>query len=165
VGRVATIGVYCWSAESFTRALHDAGVTLLVDVRQRRGVRGPKFTWANAKRLEALLDAETIGYSHHPELAPTTELRHALYREDAQSGVGIRSRQVLPAMYVRRYTTEILDRAPLGALLEELEQTRLAALFCVECAAAACHRSLIAERLRAEHGYRVRHLTPPETES
>jgi hypothetical protein len=34
------------------------------------------------------------------------------------------------------------------------------ALLCVEREAAACHRSLIAERLKREHGLRVLHLGP-----
>ena len=49
--RVATIGVYGFDADSFLAALRDAGVTLLLDVRQRRGVRGPQYAWANSKRL------------------------------------------------------------------------------------------------------------------
>jgi uncharacterized protein (DUF488 family) len=38
---MATIGVYGFTAESFRQRLQDAGVRLLLDVRQRRGVRGP----------------------------------------------------------------------------------------------------------------------------
>lgn len=45
---VATIGVYGFTAESFLRQLHEAGVTKLIDVRQRRGVRGAEYAWANS---------------------------------------------------------------------------------------------------------------------
>jgi hypothetical protein len=38
---------------------------------------------------------------------------------------------------------------------------RVVALFCVERAAAACHRSLLAARLQRDLGVEVVHLTPP----
>jgi uncharacterized protein (DUF488 family) len=157
---IATIGVYCFDAETFVATLRAADVTLLVDVRQRRGVRGPRFSWANSQRLQALMAANDIAYSHHRELAPTTELRHLQYREDDLAGVGKRSRAVLAPEYVRRYTEELLDATPLEPLLEEVNEHNQAALLCVECAAAACHRSLITERLSDRYGFRVRHLLP-----
>ena len=159
---IATIGVYCFTAESFLSTLRDADVRLLVDVRQRRGVRGPHFTWANSARLQRLLAEAGIGYRHHKELAPTTELRQLQYREDDRTGVGKRSRELLAPAYVAGYTREILDRAPLEPLLAELPPAGRAALFCVECAASACHRSLIAQRLADRHGASVVHLGPPE---
>ncbi len=161
---LTTIGVYCFSAETFLETLRAAEVTLLVDVRQRRGVRGAQFSWANARRLQALLAGAGIAYSHHRELAPSTALRQLQYREDDRIGVGKRSRELLAPEYARRYTTEILDPAPLRPLLDELAHTGRAALFCVECAAEACHRSLIAQRLTARHGFEVEHLGPPPPE-
>src|SRR5436305_3502884 len=97
--RIATIGVYCWDADSFVAELEAQGIGLLVDVRQRRGVRGPKFSWANSQRLQALLAAAGIAYSHHLELAPTTELRQVQYREDDRHRVGKRSRDRLAPEY------------------------------------------------------------------
>jgi uncharacterized protein (DUF488 family) len=85
---MATIGVYGFDGESFLRRLRQAEVRLLLDVRQRRGVRGP------------------------------------------------------------------------GALAAELRSYAVAALFCVERDPEACHRSLVAERLRAEHGLPVTDLRP-----
>ena len=157
---IATIGVYCFSAETFAERLREAGVTLLVDVRQRRGVRGPQFSWANARRLQALLGQTGIAYSHHRELAPTTELRHLQYREDDRNRVGKRSRELLAPEYVTRYIDEILDPTPLEPLVEELAADGPGALFCVECGAAACHRSLIAQRLATRYDFAVKHLLP-----
>jgi uncharacterized protein (DUF488 family) len=157
---VATIGVYCFTEATFSETLRDADVRLLVDVRQRRGVRGSQFAWANARRLQASLAAAGIAYVHHKELAPTTELRQLQYREDDRLGVGKRSRQVLAPEYVERYTREILDPVDLDGLLAELPADGLAALFCVECDAAACHRSLIAARLAREYGLPVTDLLP-----
>jgi uncharacterized protein (DUF488 family) len=158
VPAVATIGVYCFTAETFVDTLRRAGVTLVLDVRQRRGVRGPQFSWANAKRLQALLAGAGVGYRHHLELAPTTELRQLQYGEDDRLGVGKRSREVLASEYARRYVAEILDRAPLEDVLNELPADGIAALMCVECAPAACHRSLVADRLAERHGLSVIHL-------
>ena len=157
---IATIGVYCYDADTFLDTLRRAEVSLLLDVRQRRGVRGPRFAWANSLRLQAMLAEAGIGYEHHPDLAPTTELRHLQYREDDRLGVGKRSRQVLAPGYVRGYVEEILDRAALEPVVEGLPSVGSAALFCVECDGAACHRSLVAQRLADRFGLSVRHLTP-----
>lgn len=157
---VATIGVYGWTLEQWLDALHDAGVGLLVDVRQRRGVRGREYAWANAQRLQRALAGAGIAYSHHLELAPTTELRQEQYREDDRLGVGKRSRRELAPEYRERYLREILQHADLGPLVAELPATGAAALFCVERDPEACHRSLVAERLADQFGVTVRHLLP-----
>ena len=155
---VATIGVYGWTLEGFLDALHDAEVGLLVDVRQRRGVRGREYSWANAQRLQPALAEAGIGYSHHRELAPTTELRHVQYREDDRLRVGKRSRSELAPEYRERYLHEILEQADVDALVEELPRDRASALFCVEHDPEACHRSLVAERLAEAYGVKVVHL-------
>jgi uncharacterized protein (DUF488 family) len=158
---IATIGVYGFDAESFLAALHGAGVRRVLDVRQRRGVRGPEYAWANSQRLQAALAGAEIGYSHLKELAPTTELRHLQYAEDARQGVGKRSRSVLAPEYVERYTREILDHVDLDALaLSALPRSGRAALMCVERDPEACHRSLVAARLAEVHGAAVVDLRP-----
>ncbi len=159
---IATIGVYGFHGASFLWRLERAGVRQLLDVRQRRGVRGPDYAWANSRRLQAALAGAGIAYVHHRELAPTTELRQLQYAEDDRQGVGKRSRQVLAAEYCRRYTQEILDRADLTPLVSALSQGGKAALLCVECDAQACHRSLIAQRLSQKHGVSVEHLRPSD---
>ncbi len=157
---VATIGVYGFDAASFLRRLRSADVRLLLDVRQRRGVRGPQYAWANSLRLQAALADAGIAYEHHPELAPTTELRQIQYAEDARQGVGKRSRRELAAEYATRYTSEILAIADLAPILSVLPADGTAALLCVERDPEACHRSLIAERLAREHGITIGHLRP-----
>ncbi len=157
---VVTIGVYDWDLSGFLSALSSADVRLLVDVRQRRGVRGRQYAWANANRLQIALADAQIAYRHHLELAPTTELRRVQYAEDARRGVGKRSRVQLAAEYRRRYTHEILDRVDLAPLVAELPPVGASALFCVERDPEACHRSIIAARLAAERGASVRHLLP-----
>jgi uncharacterized protein (DUF488 family) len=160
VRQAATIGVYGFTAERFLETLHNANVRQLLDVRQRRGVRGPEYAWANAGRLQAALQREGVDYRHHKELAPTTELRHLQYREDEKLGVGKRSRVELAPEYVERYTREILDHVDLLPILDEMPAEGVAALFCVERDPEACHRSLIAARLAAQYRVSVTHLRP-----
>ena len=157
---LVTIGVYGFDAESFLAALRAADVRALVDIRQRRGVRGREYSWANAARLEAALTDAGIDYRHVKELAPTTELRHLQYAEDERQGVGKRSRVELAPAYVERYTREILDAFDLEDLVASLPGDGASALMCVERDPEACHRSLVADRLAAEHGLDVQHLRP-----
>lgn len=103
MGELRTIGVYGFDEVSFLDGLMRDGITMLLDVRQRRGVRGPEYAWANSQRLQSSLAAAGIAYRHHRELAPTTELRQLQYAEDARQGVGKRSRRELAASYVSRY--------------------------------------------------------------
>jgi uncharacterized protein (DUF488 family) len=162
VTSVVTIGVYGFGVGTFLTALRRAEVTLLLDVRQRRGVRGAEYAWANSRRLQAALAEAGIAYRHHPELAPTTELRRLQYAADDRQGVGKRSRTELAPEYRERYVAEILDPADLTPVLAELAANPVTALQCVERDPEACHRSLIAERLAAQHGVRVEHLRPLE---
>jgi uncharacterized protein (DUF488 family) len=157
-----TIGVYGFDVSAFLSALTRANVRLLLDVRQRRGVRGPQYAWANSKRLQAALADGGIAYRHVPELAPTTELRQLQYAEDARVGVGKRSRVELATAYRERYTAEILDEANVEDLVAQLPTPGATALLCVERDPEACHRSLIAERMAAELDVTVTHLTPCE---
>lgn len=55
--QLRTIGVYGFDASSFLDSLNKAGVSMLLDVRQRRGVRGTQYAWANSQRLQASLAA------------------------------------------------------------------------------------------------------------
>ena len=158
--KIVTIGIYVFDAASFLQRLRQADVRLLLDVRQRRGVRGPEYAWANSLRLQATLAQAGIAYAHHPELAPTTELRQLQYAEDDRQGVGKRSRRALAAEDNSRYTTEILERADLTPLVSALPSSGTAALLCVERDPEACHRSLIAQRLTERHHVTIEHLRP-----
>lgn len=160
---IATIGVYGFEYDSFLEALAGGGIDLVLDVRQRRGVRGSEYAWANSRRLQAALAEAGIGYSHLKELAPTTELRQLQYREDARLGEGKRSRTALAPEYARLYTEQILDRVDLEPIVRWIGASS-AALLCVERDPEACHRSLIAARLERDRGFEVKHLRPPHTD-
>jgi uncharacterized protein (DUF488 family) len=157
--KLRTIGVYGFDRDSFVGALAGAGVDLLLDVQQRRGVRGSEYAWANAQRLQAALAEAGIGYTHLKELAPTTEMLRLQYAEDARLGEGKRSRTALAPAYVERYTEEVLERVDLDPIVQWIGNSS-AALLCVERDAEACHRSLIAGRLQRDHSFEVEHLRP-----
>ena len=123
-------------------------------------MRGARYAWANARRLQDTLAEAGIAYRHHPELAPTTELRRLQYAADDHNRVGKRSRAILDPAYVAGYVREILDRADLDALVAELPADTTTALLCVEADPEACHRSLIADRLALRHGVRIGHIRP-----
>jgi uncharacterized protein (DUF488 family) len=157
---VVTIGVYGFNQATFLAALDDADAKLLLDVRQRRGVRGREYAWANSARLQAALADAGIAYRHHKELAPSTELRQLQYAEDERRGVGKRSRVELAPEYRERYAHEILDQVDLEPIVDSLPADAATALLCVERDPEACHRSLIAERMATQHGVRIGHLRP-----
>jgi uncharacterized protein (DUF488 family) len=157
---IATVGVYGATLETFLRVLREAKVGKVIDVRQRRGVRGSEYAWANAQRLQAALAEAGIDYQHAKELAPTTELRELQYREDDRAGVGKRSRTELAPEYVERYTREILGQVDLAPIVAGLPGDAIGALLCVERDPEACHRSLVAARLAGEYGFTVAHLKP-----
>lgn len=158
--RLATVGVYDADLESFLHALREADVRLLLDIRQRRGVRGREYAWANAQRLQAALHDAGVAYAHRPELAPTSELRQLQYAEDARHGVGKRSREKLAPAYVERFRREILAAADLGAVVALMPDDATTALLCVEREPDACHRSLVAQELAERCGVDVVHLRP-----
>jgi uncharacterized protein (DUF488 family) len=158
---VVTIGVYGFTRDGFLDALKGADVRALIDVRQRRGVRGGEYSWANSNRLRAALAEAGVEYRHRKDLATTTEIRRLQYEEDAKLGVGQRSRVELAPAVRRRYEDEVLGEVDLAPLVDGLTSEGATALLCVEREPAACHRSIIAEHLANDYGVTVRHLLPP----
>lgn len=160
--RILTIGVYHWTAERFFGALVGAGVTTLVDVRRRRGVRGPLYSFANRTRLVARLAELRIRYAHALDLAPDREMLAAQHAIDRQGGGGVRGRRALSAEYEAQFAERILARFDPRAFLAGLgDHGGVVCLFCVEDAPEVCHRSLVAERIREVLGVPVTHLRPP----
>lgn len=156
---VFTIGAYGWTADTFFDALEGAGIATFCDVRQRRGVRGSEYAFANSNRLQQRLADLGITYVHRLDLAPTTDMRQAQYAADDAAGVGKRSRTHLGEAFVEAYRRERLDDFDAKAFLDDVAADGPVVLFCVERDATACHRGLIAAEL-ADAGATVTHLTP-----
>jgi uncharacterized protein (DUF488 family) len=159
--RVVTIGAYGFTADSFFAALRDAGVDTFLDIRQRRGVRGAEYAFANHGRLTVALEQMGIRYLHELGLAPTTEIRTAQYAVDAAEGVSKRQRESLSPAFIEAYQREILTPFDLPAMLDSLPaEMRVLALFCVERTPEACHRHLVADAIHDLTGVPVQHLMP-----
>jgi hypothetical protein len=159
-----TIGVYGWDEAGFFGALQQAGVDTFCDIRWRRGVRGREYAFANSARLQRRLAALAIRYVHVRELAPKPMLRQLQAQADQAQGVAKRQRTTLGQVFIESYRKENLARFDSRKFIEQLgAEARTVALFCVEREPAACHRSLLAERLREELGLEIRHWLPPST--
>lgn len=158
---VVTLGVYgCGEAEFFAM-LARASVDTFCDIRYRRGVRGADYAFVNSRRLQRRLAEMGIRYFHFRELAPSPTLRKRQAELDKAQGTAKRQRQALGEVFVSGYGSECLAHFNSRQFLAQLgKDVRVLALFCVEREPAACHRSLLAERLRQELGVRVIHLFP-----
>ncbi|WP_081996071.1 DUF488 family protein [Croceibacterium mercuriale] len=160
--QVFTIGGYGFTDSSFLSALTKNEVDTLVDVRQRRGLRGSKYAFLNSTRLQALVASANIRYVHALGLAPTTAIRSTQKQEDQANAIRKRDRQLLSAEFIDKYSTCILDQFDDAAFLRSLESASALALFCVETEPSACHRSLAATRLAELFNLDqpIRHLRP-----
>jgi hypothetical protein len=84
--------------------------------------------------------------------------------KDANSaGIGYRDRTSLSQEYLDAYGQEVLEGFNAAGFVASLgEGVESIMLFCVERAPAACHRSLLAERLVGDLGAKVMHILPPD---
>ena len=156
-----TIGVYGSTQEAFFDALQRAGVDTFCDIRWRRGVRGSEYAFVNSARLQRRLAELKIRYFHFRDLAPTPELRKRQDEADKANRTAKRKRTALSDGFVQAYRQEHLSGFNAHKFLERLgAKAKTVALFCVEREPAACHRSLLAERLEQDLGISVLHLTP-----
>ena len=159
--KLVTLGVYGATEAGFFAALRAAGVDTFCDLRRRRGVRGPEYAFVNRRRLEARLAGMGVRYLHCRALAPSPALRERQKAADQAERTAKRRRTDLSELFVTGYREECLREFDSRKFLEQLGgEARVVALFCVERAPAACHRSLVAERLRCDLGLEVVHLAP-----
>ncbi len=161
--RIITIGVYGFSEGAFFRALQQAGVDTFCDIRWRRAVRGAEYAFANRARLQQRLAELGIRYLHFRDLAPTPALRQRQAEADKAAGTTKRKRPALGEVFIIGYRQERLSTFDGGKFAAQIgPEARTVALFCVEREPAACHRSLLAERLRQDLGAQceVIHLVP-----
>lgn len=159
--KIVTIGAIGFTADAFFQALRDAGVDSFVDVRRRRAVRGREYAFANSRRLQARLAELGIRYRHRIDLAPPAAAREQQAAADKAAGVARRKRAALGPAFIAAYERDVLAGFDPQSLLDDLpDDARIVALMCVEHEPAACHRSLLAERLHQTLGVEVVHLTP-----
>ncbi|MCI0333519.1 MAG: DUF488 domain-containing protein [Planctomycetes bacterium] len=159
--KFVTIGVYGFSEAEFFAALQRASVDTFCDIRWRRGVRGSEYAFVNSARLQKRLGELGIGYLHFRELAPDPALRQRQAEADQAAGTTKRKRTALGDTFITGYRHECLSAFGSRKFVERLgTKARVVALFCVEREPAACHRSLLAERLQQDLGVEIIHLLP-----
>jgi uncharacterized protein (DUF488 family) len=155
-----TIGVYNTTEEEFFNKLIENKIDTFCDIRQRRGVRGSKYAFVNSNRLQQKLNEMEIKYGHLLELAPSQEIRDLQKEADAQKGEQKRERQQLGQVFVIEYKNKVLTPFDFEGLFEKLNQVgaKRIVLFCVEEHPEACHRSIVAERLKENYNFKITHL-------
>ena len=155
-----TIGVYNSTEKEFFEKLTKNNIDTFCDIRQRRGVRGAKYSFVNSNRLQQKLNDLEIKYGYVPELAPTSEIRGLQKEIDLEKGELKRERHELGKVFVIEYKNKILKNFDFETFLEKLDQVgaNRIALFCVEEFPEACHRSIVTDKLKEKFNYQVTHL-------
>ena len=155
-----TIGVYNSTEKEFFEKLTQNNIDTFCDIRQRRGVRGSKYSFVNSNRLQQRLNDLEIKYGYVPDLAPTTEIRELQKEIDEEKGELKRERQELGKVFVIEYKNRILKNFDFEKFFESLDQIGASriALFCVEEHPEACHRSIVADKLMSNYNYKINHL-------
>jgi uncharacterized protein (DUF488 family) len=146
---IATIGYQAATVDSFLRALRDAGVGLLVDVRAVASSRRPGFSKV---RLAATLAEAGIGYVHLRGLGTPAEGRAA-----ARAGRHGRMR----AIFLRHLRTHEAQ-AELSELTDLVRGERRVCLLCFEADPEHCHRALVAAALAERMAVEIVHLQPSD---
>jgi len=155
-----TIGVYNSTENEFFDKLTQNNIDTFCDIRQRRGVRGAKYSFVNSSRLQEKLNELGIKYGYIQDLAPTTVIRELQKEIDAEKGELKSQRQELGRVFVIEYRNKILGNFDFERFFDNLDNigaTRIA-LFCVEEHPEACHRSIVANKLADNFNYKVTHL-------
>ena len=159
--KIVTIGVYGFDEVSYFEALCKAKVDTFCDIRSRRGVRGATYAFANSKRLQARLEELGIRYIYRKDLGPTKNVREKQAAADKATKTAKRKRTELGEAFIEAYHTECLNAFDPQSLLDELESdAQVVALFCVETAPEACHRSLVAGKLAKTFDLEVENILP-----
>lgn len=152
-----TIGVYNSTAEEFFGKLTSNRIDTFCDIRQRRGVRGAQYAFANSARLQAKLHDLDIRYEYVSGLATPDEIRELQYRADHENKQLKRERMTLAPEFIVEYKRKVLAKFDMDSFLAQLKANKAhrIALFCVEAIPEACHRSLVANKLNEKYKFKI----------
>jgi uncharacterized protein (DUF488 family) len=155
-----TIGVYNSTEQEFFDKLLHNNIDTFCDIRQRRGVRGSKYSFVNSKKLQIKLQDLGINYYHFIDLAPTKEIRELQKLADKNNQELKRDRTTLGKVFTDEYKNKIVDNFDFLKFLKVLKQSNAIniVLFCVEESNKACHRSLVAEELNSRYEFYVKNI-------
>ncbi|WP_425075413.1 DUF488 family protein [Psychroserpens sp. S379A] len=155
-----TIGVYNSTEKEFFDKLINNEIDTFCDIRQRRGVRGSKYSFVNSKRLQSKLQSSGIKYFHFLDLAPTKEIREMQKQADLKNHELKRDRKTLGKVFINEYNDTIINHFNFSEFIDDLRKSkaRNIVLFCVEESHNACHRSLVANKLRDNFNFEITNL-------
>ncbi|KRI60529.1 hypothetical protein APC62_14000 [Acinetobacter pittii] len=144
---VCATGVYEKTECEFFDGLLLENITLFIDIRQRRGMRGKKYSFVNSKYLQEKLKEIGIKYLYIKDLAPTSDMRQLQQVQDGNKNIKKSLRTELDSNFVEAYNKYILDNFNYNEVLELTEREKIV-FFCVEKNCKACHRSLLLKKLK-----------------
>ncbi len=144
---LATIGYQGATPDSFRRALEQADIQLLVDIRAVASSRRPGFS---KSKLAAGVGAAGIDYLHLRALGTPADGRAA-----ARAGHHAEMRTIFLA-----HMATPDAQAALEDLAEIVRSGRRACLLCFEADPAHCHRSIVAALLAEQLPLEITHLMP-----
>ena len=155
-----TIGVYNSSEDEFFTKLTDNKIDTFCDIRQRRGVRGSQYAFVNSNRLQKKLSQLGIKYFHVMDLATPPEIRELQKQADYEKGEAYRKRNKLDESFIKEFKKKVLDKFDFDNFIKDLKnaESNRIVLFCVEQHPEACHRSIVADKIRETYNYKVTHL-------
>ena len=155
-----TIGVYNSTENEFFGKLTSNNIDTFCDIRQRRGIRGAKYLFANSKKLQQRLNELEIKYVYIPELAPTREIRSLQKETDRSKDETSKERHELGKVFISEYNNRILIPFDFETFLEKLDQSSASRVvfFCVEEFQEACHRSMVTDKLKDKFNFQITHL-------
>ena len=143
---LCTIGYEKATLPGVVAALHDAGVTTVIDVRDLPLSRRPGFS---KRSLAAGLAEAGVGYVHLRSLGTPPEGREANRRRQWE-----RFWTIVDAKLATAEGEHGLQQAA------GLAAATRCCLLCYEADPAICHRCRVGEVLAERHGFTVRHLQP-----
>jgi len=132
---LVTIGYEGKSIDSFLNELIINKINVVIDV--RRNAYSMKFGFSDRK-LRDYLDKINIEYIHMADLGIPSDLRKDLVTHDDYQSLFV------------KYAKELDDKQDLLKFIEDIGSNKKAALMCFEKDVNYCHRSVIAEKLRAD---------------
>ena len=147
---ITATGVYGNNETEFFEKLLREKITLFIDIRQRRGMRGKKYAFANSIYLQNRLEALNIKYIHIKELAPTNAVREAQKQYDLLNNQTKQNREYLGHKFIDLYNEQVLNNFCFQKLIDRYISDKVV-FFCVEQKDSACHRSLIVNKLKEEY--------------
>ena len=147
---IFTIGVYGSSENDFFQKVIDNNIDTFCDIRRRRAVRGAQYAFVNSERLQVRLRNLSVNYIHETRLAPTLEVIQVQEKSDKLHKIKRRDRTELEDTFKKAYINEILSKFDIKEFIRELERSgcKKIVLFCVEQLPTACHRSLVADKIK-----------------